>query len=251
MNSKTIINSKPSVDLGIVIGLLLTDGCVRTNKWKITFTNKSEALQNFFKDKFTTVFGSTNFIEIPRQNGVTNIEINSKQIVTCLLNFTPTFRTRQFKDGTFPPAKIPEFFKELSQEDIRKILQAMFSADGTVVVSIKWDKRKKKWTLSRKIKLASKHPKLKEQIADLLKKLGFHPVIHSEGVVLQRKGDLIKFREKIRFIDEVKVTKNKIWGGFNKNDILDLLVKTFNIKQNEIDKFKSKEEIINFLKSLM
>lgn len=252
--NRQIRTSRLNRDLGIVIGLLLTDGCItgiKTHKWKIIFTNKSEVLQNFFKNKFTNIFGAVNFIEIPRENGVTNIEVNSKRIVTNLLNFTPTFRTRQFEDGTFPPAKIPEFFEELPQKDVCKILQAMFSADGTVVISVKWNKRDRKWELGRRVKLASKHPKLKEQIANLLRKLNFHPTIHSDGVALQRKEDLIRFQKEIRFIDGVKVTKNKIWGGFNKNDILDLLVKTFSIKQNEINKFKSKEEIINFLKSLM
>jgi hypothetical protein len=69
-------------------------------------------------------------------------------------------------------------------------------------------------------------------------------------VVLERKEDLIKFQKEVRFVDGVKVTKNGIWSGMDKNNVLDILVKTFEIPQSFIDKFSSKEEIINFLKTL-
>jgi intein/homing endonuclease len=181
---------------------------------------------------------------------VKRTEVNSKWIVTELLKFTPTFRTKQFDDGSFPPTKIPEFIFELPKQDIVKILQAMFSSDGSVTISVKWEKRRGKFVLRRRVKLASKHPKLKEQISFLLQKLGFHPRIHSDSVVLERKEDLIKFQKEVRFVDGVKVTKNGIWSGMDKNNVLDILVKTFEIPQSFIDKFSSKEEIINFLKTL-
>jgi hypothetical protein len=55
-------------------------------------------------------------------------------------------------------------------------------------------------------------------------------------VVLERKEDLIKFQKEVRFVDGVKVTKNGIWSGMDKNDVLDILVKTFKIPQSFIDK---------------
>ena len=243
-------NVKVDVNLGILIGLLLTDGCVRMKKWKIIFTNKSVALQNFFKTKFKEVFGDVNFIEILRPNGVKNIEVNSKKIVEYLLRFTPTYRTRKFDNGKFPDVKIPDFIFKLPKEGICKVLQAMFSADGTVVLSAKWDKRKKKWVLRRRIKLASQNPQIKNQAASLLKKVGFNPSIQCGGVSLERKEDMIKFAKEIRFIDGVKVAQDKIWSGKDKNTVLDLLVKTFEFSQDDIQ-FDSKEEIVNFLKSFL
>lgn len=248
---KEEIKVKENVDLGILIGLLLTDGCVRKNKWKIVFTNKSEALQNFFKTKFISVFGNANFIEISRPNGVKNIEVNSKQIVTTLLKFTPTYRTRKFDDGTFPSVKIPEFIFKLKEKEICKILQAMFSADGTVCMSIKWNKRKEKWVFGRRVKITSQNPRIKQQVAELLQKCGFSPSIQCDGVALERKSDIIRFAKEVRFVDGVKVTKNKIWREKDKNVVLDLLVRTFKISQTELNKFKSKEEIINFLNNLL
>jgi len=254
MNQENLTELEPSVDLGILVGMLLTDGCVtgvKTGKPKVVFTNKSESLRNFFKERFTKVFGETNFIDILRQNGVTNTEVNSKQIVTELLKLTPTFRTRQFDNGVFPNAKIPEFIKELPLKSLKRILQAMFSADGCVVLRVRLDKRDNKWDILREIRLASKNPKLKKEIADLLKMLEFNPKIRSDCIALTSKRDMIKFQKEIGFVNGVKVAQNKIWSENDKNAILDLLVKTFNIKQEEINKFGSKEEIISFLKSLM
>lgn len=249
-----ITQLQPGEDLGILVGLLLTDGCVtgvNSRKQKVVFTNKSRPLINFFKEEFTKVFGETNFIEILRQNGVTNTEVNSKQIVTELLKLTPTFRTKPFDSGALTDVKIPEFVKGLPAENLKKVFQAMFSADGGVVLRVRLNNKRKKWEILREIRLFSKQPKLKEEISELLKKLGFNLKVRKDCIALVRKQDMVKFQREIRFVDGVKVTKNKIWGGNDKNAILDLLVKTFDIKQNEINQFNSKEEIITFLKSFL
>jgi len=202
-----------NADLGMLVGLLLTDGCVIPKEGKVVLTNKSEELHKVFRESITRAFGNVNFLENFNINGVKNTTINNKRIVNELLNFTPTFRTRQFDDGTFPPAKIPEFFGKIHNRELCKILQVMFSADGSIILRVRWHKLKRKWEILREIRLASKHPKLKEQISELLKKLDFNPIIRKDCIALDRKNDLIKFSKKIRFVDGVKVTKNKIWGG--------------------------------------
>jgi hypothetical protein len=63
---------------------------------------------------------------------------------------------------------------------------------------------------------------------------------------------MIKFQKEIRFVDEVKISgKSKNWKGFEKNQILDLAIKTFKLKKKDLQHFKTKEEVINFLKSLL
>jgi len=247
-----ISSLKPDRNLGILVGLLLTDGYVNPKEGKIVFTNKSEELHKLFRETVSKVFGKVNFLENFNKNGVKNTTVNKKSIVKRLLEFTPTFRTRKFKNGKFPNAQIPRFFNSLSSDDLSKVLQAMFSADGSVILRVRWNKFKKKWEILREIRLASEHPTLKNQIKKLLKKLGFkNPRIRKDCIAICNKHDLIKFAKEIRFVDGVKVTKNKLWSGRNKNEVLDLLVKSFNIRQVELDCFDSKEKIINFLKSLI
>ena len=92
------------------------------------------------------------------------------------------------------------------------------------------------------------------QVYELLKRLGFKPTIRevNDEILLIKKIDIIKFSKKIRFVDGVKITKNsKNWEGFEKNKILDLAVRTFEIKQNELRDFKTKNNIFNYLKSIL
>jgi hypothetical protein len=128
----------------------------------------------------------------------------------------------------------------------------MFSADGYVTLTVKWDKKKKIWRIIRRIKLACKHPILKEQISELLKKVGLLHQVSKEELIIERKRDILKFAEEIKFVPGVKVTKNsKFWRGLEKNDVLNLVIKSFEINAKDLKRFKTKEEVINFLKSLV
>jgi hypothetical protein len=65
-----------------------------------------------------------------------------------------------------------------------------------------------------------------------------------------------KFKDIIGFIDGVLVTRNsKTWRNFEKNKILDIALKTFEMSKPLTtglwSKFNSKQEIISFLKSLL
>ena len=76
--------------------------------------------------------------------------------------------------------------------------------------------------------------------------------MYKRQVVLFKKQDIIKFRKEIGFIRGVKVTKDsKNWEGFEKNLILDLAIKTFELKKKDLQEFKMKNEIALFLKSLI
>jgi hypothetical protein len=128
----------------------------------------------------------------------------------------------------------------------------MFSADGSVCFGVKWHKSKNMWQFTRRVKFSSKHPVIKQQIAELLKRFELNPKTWEKEVVLERRNDLIKFKKEIGFIPGVKVTKNsKNWEGFEKNQILNLLIKSFKLKKKDLQQFKTKEEVINFLKRLL
>ena len=238
-------------DLAVLIGLLLTDGCV-TTKWKISFINKSEILHGIFREKIGSLFGKREFTEVFNKNGVKRTEVNSKRIVEFLTQFTPTFRTRAFPNGELPNARIPEFFFQLSEKELEDVLRVMFSTDGSVILRIKWRKDKKKWELVREIRFFSKHPAIRRDFASLLKKLGFSPSVKSDRVILTKKKDLIKFAKEIRFVDGVKVTQTGMWSGMEKNRVLDILEKTFELRLCTFSReiFPSKKDVMDFLLSL-
>lgn len=112
--------------LGILIGLLLTDGSVSKsgNSFQIEFTNKSENLHEVFKEEIRRLFQINNFTEISdsRYKEIKRTKLRNKKICETLLKIVSTFRTKQYDDGTFPESRIPEFFFELSDAEVQKIL---------------------------------------------------------------------------------------------------------------------------------
>jgi hypothetical protein len=249
---------EPSVDLGILVGLLLTDGGIskHKNSAQIEFTNKSDKMREAFKKELRKLFQINRFTEISHSDfaDIKRIKVRNKLATEALLKVVPTFRTKQFEDGSFPNSKIPKFFFELQNAEICKILQAMFSADGSICLWIVRNKKKAVLEIKKVVKISCKHPIIRLQLFQLLKKLGFLPTLReiNDEVVLFKKQDIMKFRKEIGFIPGVKVTRDsKNWEGFEKNQILGLAIKTFELKKKNLDGFKSKDEVARFLKSMV
>lgn len=243
---------EPNVDLGILIGLLLTDGWVNP-KGVIGIANKSEALLTLFKNKVRSLFQRDNFCEfIDKRTNVKTIELNSVEVVRLLLNVCPTFRTIPFSDGTLPKTRLPTFVLEFKEDQIREILKIMFSADGAICLGVKWNKAEKRWKFTRKVTLTCWNLTLKEDIGKLLSSLGIKFKISNTDIIIERNMEILKFTKFVSFLDGVKISrKSKNWEGFEKNRILELAVKTFDLKKKDLQKFRTKEEVINFLKSLV
>jgi hypothetical protein len=126
-------NNKSSLDLGILVGLLLTDGSVTKSgsHRTIKFINKSERLHQIFKEKISCLFGVNEFQEWDdkRWDNVRTTFIRSSRVFGELGAIT-TFRTKPFENGIFPSAKIPEFVFNMTEKEIREILKIMFTTDG-------------------------------------------------------------------------------------------------------------------------
>jgi hypothetical protein len=256
--SRCTIAPEPDVNLGILVGLLLTDGSVSKNgsSWTIEFINKSEELHKLFRTQVSKIFGTHSIREINdhRSPEIKRSLLKSNSVARTLLQVIPTFRTKRNNDGSFPASCIPSFVFSLSKDEIAKVLQVIFSTDGCVSIWPTWNKRKKLWEVKKLIKISCKHPIIRGQIVTLLKKLGFEPTLReiNDEIVLFKKRDIIKFDKEIRFVDGVKISKkSKNWKGFEKNQIVSLAIKTFNLKKKDLERFKTKEEVINFLKHLL
>lgn len=128
----------------------------------------------------------------------------------------------------------------------------MFSADGSVSLWVVRNKRKSVWEIKKLVKISCKHPIIRIQLFHLLKKLGFSPTLReiNDEVVLFKKQDIIKFKKEIGFVPEVKITgDSRNWEGFEKNQILDLAIKTFEFKKKDLNGFETKKDIMGFLKT--
>lgn len=241
--------------MGVLIGMLLTDGSVskKGNSWTVEFSGKSEELHRLFKEKMKDVFDRDSFTEISdsRYRDIRRTKISSKEIGESLLEFT-TFRTKQFQDGRFPDSKIPDFIFNLNKKEICEVLSAMFSCDGSIGLWTVWNKRWNLWEIKKWIKFACKHPVIRKQVFGLLQKLGYEPVIRevNDEILLIKKRDMIKFADEIGFVKGVKITSDsRNWEGYEKNKILELSIKTYDIRQNKLKQFKTRQEVFDFLKT--
>lgn len=237
--------------LGILIGLLLTDGCVSDERFLI-FHNKSEVMHKEFRKHVNKLFGDVHFTERFEVNGTKRTQLTSKKIVSRLLSLSKmtTFRKKQFDDGEFPETKLPFFIKNLSRSSMSKFLQTIFSADGSISVSARWHKRNNSWEIRRRVELTCKNPYLRKDFYNLIENFGFSPRVSNENITLERKSDILRFTNSVRFIPNVTIGgDSKYWRGFEKNQILDLAVKSFDFGKQNLIEFNKKEDVMKFLKS--
>jgi len=245
-----------NVDMGILVGILLTDGSIskKHNSYSIELSGKSKRLHEIFKEKMKRL-GTSKFLEIcdSRYPDIRRTIVNDGKVAKSLLGIVPTFRTKQFENGNFPPAKLPEFIFDLNSKERSAVLQAMFSCDGCISLWIVRNKRWDVWEIKKWVKFACKHPRIRKQVYELLAGFGYNPVIREENdeILLTKKKDIVKFAREIRFLDGVKVTKDsRNWEGFEKNSVLDFAVESYSIKQDAIRNFNRKE-LISFIKSAL
>jgi len=241
-------------DLAVLLGLLLSDGEVNNKSNKILFSNKSEALHEVFKEKLESLFGIQKFTSWIDKKGVKITEVKNKDVREFLTKFLSDFRRKKVKgEERFPSLQTEKLRKLLeNKNNARKFLQAFFSGDGSVVLSVKWHKRKSSWVFSRRVQVSCKNPSLRKFVAALLK-THFHmkPSVWDREIALERREDIQKFAEEINFLPSVRISrKSKNWFGIEKKALLEVLLKTFGISTRSFKK-KEKEEIIESLIKLL
>ena len=237
--------------LGMLVGFLLTDGCVSSSKF-IVFHNKSEEMHKYFQKLATEIFGDVHFTERLDNNNTKRTQITSKYKVKQLIEFCQieTFRRKRFDNGNFPKVRLPDFIRTMPKSSILKFLQIIFSADGSISLSVRWHKRNKGWEIRRRIELTCKHKQLRNDFLELIKQNGFNPRTSGENITLERKDDILNFFHNVKFIPGVKIGGDSInWKGLEKNQILELAVKTFDLNKNKLEKFETKQQVIDFLRS--
>lgn len=244
-----------SEDLADIVALLLSDGEVRDNG-VISFTNTDDVLIRHFKGQMKKVFGIVHFYEHKQEfNGRkwTNISFCSIDIRDYLKSLTPSYSS--ISDET----KIPDFILKSSNRIIKTFLESFVSCDGGITVSVFYDKNKKKYIINKSIFFAIANKTLKNQMAFLLRKLGFRPKEYKEDeIVLDTKDDLIKFSKEIGFISMCRVShSNSYWHGYTKNSVLKMAIKSFDkdFLPQFINRFQpsqnNKNKIIKHLKNYL
>lgn len=222
-----------SKSLVILLSLLYTDGCVSphgVSSWRLYFSNKSLVAINLFIDCLVKVFHvpSSRINVKMRDQQIYAATLTSKEIGEYLTQNFGTFRTLRFENGTFPKTHLP--VQELIDADFASIfLKVAFSMDGCVKFYPVIAKDGRRW-FERCISISCHHPRLRRDYCRLLSSVGVDSInIEKDQVVkIRKKDNLVKYAERIRFIDGLVVTHNsKLWCGVDKNEVLDKMIQSY------------------------
>lgn len=223
-----------------LLGILYTDGCLSRkgkNAWRFYLSNTSYKIIQIFKNCMVSLFKlNTKRIRISKKivNGKPFYKavVDSASSGEFLNSKYGTFRTLAFKSEEgkeiYPPTKLP-FNKKSDHKIICKFLKTAFSCDGGINLYIAKSKFGYKF-LIRNAYLACKHPQLQKDYHELLKVLGIKSKIMSKDwkILIQGRDELNRFKEKVGFIEGVKITQNsKFWQGVEKEKVLNLAINSY------------------------
>ncbi|WKZ25510.1 MAG: LAGLIDADG family homing endonuclease [bacterium] len=223
-----------------LLGILYTDGCLSKrskNAWRFYLSNTSYIIIQVFKNCMINLFK----LDAKRVR-ISKKQVNGKPFYRAVVDSASsgeflnskygTFRTLVFKseDGKeiYPSTKLP-FNKNSNLKIMSKFLKVAFSCDGGINLYVAKSKFGYKF-LIRNVYLACKHPQLQIDYHELLKVLGIESkIIKGDGkILIQGRNELNKFREKVGFIEGVKITQNsKFWQGVEKRNVLNIAIGSY------------------------
>lgn len=224
-----------------LLGILYTDGCLSKkskNCWRFYLSNTSFEIILAFRQCMIDLFELDS-----KRIRVSQKLVNGKPFYKAVVDSGVcgsfmtakygTFRTLAFKkeDGEviYPSTKLP-FNLKTDKGLISEFLKVAFSCDGGVNLYVARVSKTSYKFLIRNVYLSCHHPQLQIDYRNLLEFLNIESKILKDNkkIMIRKQADLKKFREKIGFLDGVKITQHSAyWQGLEKNKVLDLLLSSY------------------------
>ncbi|GEM_PF-5888875 len=224
--------------LARLVGLLLTDGSLsqikKSKVWRISFISNSEELVIEFEKLAFRLF-SVNFKRKFYKGAFEIRNTLKREFAEELIRYSPTYRTLSC-EGKETEAKVPEFVFE-NENLAREFLKYAFTGDGSVIFNI--GKAKYGYRFDRCVKLYSQHRSLRNQYFDLLKKIGYEPVMLRDSVLLRKQKNISKFAKEIGFVENVRISGSGLWKGITKQKLLKFASNSYDIKPKNLGQTKS------------
>ena len=224
--------SVTNLELAKLSVLLLTDGYISKNRntYEIGFVNTSEILLKMFQQFIKNLFNIKTFGLSKKASGAYVTRFYSKPVAKSLLKCCGTFRTKAYKNGTFPKPNLLAVTNNFNKREIAELLRLAFTLDGGLAIGIS-DKR-----TEAKILLKCYNPYLRKHFSRLLKQLDMEHTINREGIFLRKKKSIIDFADRIGFVKGIRIGHDsKRFYGFEKQKLLKIVTKS--IKNNSLKEF--------------
>lgn len=247
--------------LALLSAFLLTDGGVSSKgkNWLIYFRNKDPKITERFQETLKRAAGKFGYVS-DRKDGTRFIRTVDNKLAKSLFRLSPSYRTKACGifpkcqhlggkmssctlfgtirvDGVeYPKAQIPRCVF-VSESLAKAFLKIYASCDGGVSVVPAKNKRGSLF-LVRKVLISVKHPVLSDQLAELLRELGYRPSQFKDQIRLTKREDLERFYREIGFVEGSKISDDsRFLSGLEKNAVLRMVV----------DSYQSPKSLLEFL----
>jgi hypothetical protein len=184
--------------------------------------------------------------------------VYSKNLTGLLEKHSPSFRMRSYDKHPIdpknnqhkkPPTVIPkECFRD--NTSIIEFLRYYITCDGGPEFSVYKRKDRNLIQLHMAVKIGCNNEKVKSQLLEMFKIIGIQTNNRNDGLAIESLENIIKFDKLIGFLEESKVRRGKLFNGYQKNDVIKMMIfckqltkKSFWINKN----FNSLIDIERFL----
>ena len=202
--------------LGCFILMIMTDGGIYNNE--VYFVTTDKVLADYFSKLSRELWNKTPRINHFKQKHYRWMKLRIRdREVAKLINMLTNGKQR-----------IPSFImNEQDYNIIAEYLRIVSSTDGGVVFY--QNKRNDGYMRTeRHIIIGCKNPIIKEQLKKLFSRIDIQVRLVKEGLRISGRKNLQKFREKVSFIPDCKVTmKSPCWRYFSKNQVLNLMLESY------------------------
>ncbi len=219
--------------LAALIGVLLSDGSIDPKRYTVTFTEDEGVVLDLIKG-FKIINGIKLKWKNDKHKNSLRARTYSKKLTEFLLSLSPSYRTRKcnthpksaFWKTSMPPTKIPAFIYK-NKAAVRAFIRCYISCDGCPQINFYRRHSKTRYgtiQIQPLLKIGCDNADIRQQLVKLLKIICIKGYNKKGCVTIQNHENIKAFYETIGFLDKSKNRKGKNFKGFNKNDILKLLV---------------------------
>lgn len=241
-----------------LVAVLLSDGSIDEKRNTVSFTESKDIVEKLVRE-FQQINGLVINWKVDKQKNSYRARAYSKKLVNLLKKHLESFRTRPYnihpkstkkpKDKRYPNIKIPNEIID-DKEKLRNFLQYYCTCDGGPIVSVYKRSNRGLIQIDYGIKIGCKNPTLRYQLKRFLKVFNIKANEKPDGLEIGNLKGIKIFSKEIKFLEESKVRRGKLFNGFKKNDVLNLIIfcgnlssKSFWINKN----YKNIDDLKRFL----
>ncbi len=244
--------------LSNLLAVILADGSVDFGaRYTVTFTEDPEVVNRLVKE-FNHINNITiNWTVSPLVNSL-RARAYGRSITELFRGLVETTRTRKFETHPrssagrtgYPKIRLPDRIRT-NPEIAAGFLKYYSTCDGGPEFNVYMNNRGL-IQINSHIKVGCQNPYLREELKALFLLNNIRVSERPDGLTISSLQDFQNFKNRIGFLDESKVRRGKLFRGYRKNDVIELMIlcRLVSERREWINRnFKQVQELEQFLLS--